>query len=59
MVINTMGHALLVDKLIQQKKIVKGNRIVYVGSEVSRNIYAFVPLLPAYDYPICGRGFRE
>jgi len=54
MVINTVGHAMFVDGLIAAGKISAGKRVVYVGSEVSRALWSFVPLLPNY----CGN-FKE
>jgi len=48
MVINTMGHAVLVDGLLAAGKIPKGSRVVFVGSEVSRSVMSFVPMLPNY-----------
>lgn len=54
MVINTAGHVMFVDGLIAAGKIPAGARVVYVGSEVSRALWAFVPMLPNY----CGV-FRE
>eukprot|EP00449_Zooxanthella_nutricula_P001289 CAMPEP_0198515710 /NCGR_PEP_ID=MMETSP1462-20131121/17479_1 /TAXON_ID=1333877 /ORGANISM="Brandtodinium nutriculum, Strain RCC3387" /LENGTH=378 /DNA_ID=CAMNT_0044245215 /DNA_START=52 /DNA_END=1188 /DNA_ORIENTATION=+ len=51
MVINTMGHAALVDGLIANGKIRSGSRVVWVGSEVSRDVYSFSGLLPQY----CGK----
>jgi len=48
MVINTMGHAMFVDGLIAAGKIPAGARVVYVGSEVSRALWSFVPMLPNY-----------
>lgn len=54
MVINTIGNAMLVDGLFAAGKVPKGSRIVWVGSEVSRNILSFTGLLPQY----CGN-FKE
>jgi NAD(P)-dependent dehydrogenase (short-subunit alcohol dehydrogenase family) len=54
MVINTMGHAVLVDGLLAAGKLPKGSRVVFVGSEVSRALWSFMPMLPNY----CGR-FKE
>ena len=48
MVLNTLGHALLFDKLMEAGKIRKGSRVIYVGSEVSHDIYSFSGLLPHY-----------
>lgn len=48
MVLNTLGHALLFDKLMEAGKIPKGSRVIYVGSEVSHDIYSFSGLLPHY-----------
>jgi NAD(P)-dependent dehydrogenase (short-subunit alcohol dehydrogenase family) len=54
MVINTMGHAMLVDGLFAAGKIPEGSRLVYVSSEVTRAMWSFFPMLPNY----CGV-FRE
>ena len=48
MVLNTLGHALLFEKLIEAGKVPKGSRVIYVGSEVSHDIYSFSGLLPHY-----------
>jgi len=48
MVFNTLGHALLFDKLMDANKIPSGSRIIFVGSEVSHDIYSFSGLLPHY-----------
>jgi NAD(P)-dependent dehydrogenase (short-subunit alcohol dehydrogenase family) len=48
MVLNTLGHALLFDKLVEAGKISKRGRVIYVGSEVSHDIYSFSGLLPHY-----------
>ena len=45
---NVLGNAMLVDGLIEAKKIKKDGRIVYIGSEVTRAIYSFTGLLPIY-----------
>jgi len=49
MVINTMGHAVLVDGLLAAGKLPAGSRVVYIGSEVSRSLWSFVPMLPNYN----------
>lgn len=49
MVINTVGHAVLVDGLLAAGKLPAGSRVVYVGSEVSRSFWSFVPMLPNYN----------
>jgi len=54
MVINTIGNAMLVDGLLAAGKVPAGSRIVWVGSEVSRNVVSFTGLLPQY----CGN-FKE
>lgn len=48
MVLNTLGHSVLADGLLKKKKITKGGRIIYVGSEVCRSIYSFAGLKPEY-----------
>lgn len=48
MVLNTLGHALLCDKLIEVGKVAKGSRVIYVGGEVCHDIYYFSGLLPHY-----------
>lgn len=48
MVMNTLGQVVLANGLIDAKKVTKGGRIVYVGSEVSRPVYSFKGLLPDY-----------
>ena len=48
MVLNTLGHALFCDKLIEAGKVSKGSRVIYVGSEVSHDVYSFSGLLPHY-----------
>jgi len=48
MVLNTLGHALLFDKLVELGKISKGSRVIYVGSEVSHDVYSFTGFLPHY-----------
>ena len=48
MVLNTLGHALFCDKLIAAGKVAKGSRVIFVGSEVSHDIYSFSGLLPHY-----------
>lgn len=53
-VINTLGHAMLVDMLLSAGKIPEGKQVVYIGSEVSRAIWSFQGLLPNY----CGN-FKE
>merc|ERR1711998_193363 len=47
-VINTLGHAVLVDGLLDKGKIKDGAWVVYVGSEVSRSLISFTGLLPNY-----------
>lgn len=54
MIINTLGHAVLIDKLIAAGKCPASTRIVYVSTEIARNIWSMVPLSPNY----CGR-FKE
>jgi NAD(P)-dependent dehydrogenase (short-subunit alcohol dehydrogenase family) len=54
MIINTVGHALLIDKLIAAGKCPAGTRIVYVSTEITRNMWSLVPLAPNY----CGY-FKE
>lgn len=49
MVINTMGHAVLVDGLLAAGKLPAGSRVVYIGSEVARSLWSFVPMLPNYN----------
>mmetsp|Transcript_22850 Transcript_22850/g.60360 ORF Transcript_22850/g.60360 Transcript_22850/m.60360 type:complete len:339 (+) Transcript_22850:59-1075(+) len=46
MVINTMGHAALVDGLLAVGKIPAGSRVVYVGSEAARGLWGYCPMLP-------------
>jgi len=48
MVSNTLGHSVLVDELIKVDKLKQGARVLYVGSEVSRNAWAFFGFLPHY-----------
>ena len=48
MVLNSLGHALFFDKLVEAGKVPKGSRVIYVGSEVSHDIYSFSGLLPHY-----------
>lgn len=48
MVINTLGHVVLFEKLVANEKVSKGSRVVFVGSEVSHDIYSFSGLLPHY-----------
>lgn len=48
MVINTMGHVVLVEGLIANGKIRAGSRVVWVGSEVARDVWSFSGLLPQY-----------
>ena len=55
MVINTLGAAALVDGLLAANKIQAGARVIYIGSEVSRNIWSLTGLLPFY---LCN-GFGE
>ena len=43
-----MGHAALIDGLLVTGKLKKGNQVVYVGSEVTRNIWAMSGFLPNY-----------
>ena len=63
MTINTLGHGYFIDELIKSKRIsdstetVSGCRIIYVGSEVTRKIWAFDGLLPSY-WP-CGPGYFD
>jgi len=47
-VINALCHALFFEKLMEAGKVQKGARIIYVGSEVSHDIYSFSGLLPHY-----------
>jgi len=47
-VINALCHALFFEKLMEAGKLQKGSRIIYVGSEVSHDIYSFTGLLPHY-----------
>jgi len=55
MVMNTIGHALLVDELFKLGKIPDGSRVVFVGSEVSRPLYSLVGFLPNYSKLFCGK----
>ena len=48
MVLNTLGHALLFEKCVEGGKLDPGSRVVFVGSEVSHDIYSFSGLLPHY-----------
>jgi hypothetical protein len=47
-VINALCHALFFEKLMEAGNLQKGSRIIYVGSEVSHDIYSFTGLLPHY-----------
>lgn len=47
-VLNALCHALFFDKLMEAGKLSNGSRIIYVGSEVSHDIYSFSGLLPHY-----------
>jgi len=46
--INALCHALFFERLMEAGKLQKGSRIIYVGSEVSHDIYSFSGLLPHY-----------
>jgi len=49
-VINTLGHTVLVEDLLANGKLKEGagQRVIYVGSEVSRDVISFTGLLPNY-----------
>ena len=44
---NVLGHSILTDELLKAGKVnITGGRIVYVGSEITRTLWAFAGLLP-------------
>ncbi|GMI42574.1 hypothetical protein TrCOL_g10247 [Triparma columacea] len=46
--IPTLGHAILLDQLLEMDKVPKGSRIAYVSSETARPVWSFAGLLPGF-----------
>jgi NAD(P)-dependent dehydrogenase (short-subunit alcohol dehydrogenase family) len=43
---NVLGHSILTDELIKREKINPGGRIVYIGTEITRTVWAFTGFFP-------------
>jgi len=59
MVDNCLGNSVLTEGLLQAGKIKSGGRIVYIGSEVARQVWSFKGLLPDYTDPCVPTAFGE